>query len=202
MPNSIELSDLNNKPFYDFNKTDAHELPKRAYLYIFFEMMFSIILCTEYSAVALVYPLLAPILLGSSTAALAQLLNQYWKHKFSDKKVIKFIVWGAINSYFTTLWIDFLVLNVPKASSRILLDQLVGAPLFQLTFTVLSSFADSDIPNPKFTSRATYFRSLKYSYCYWPFVSTAMFTLIPPRFMFMSNCLANFIWNMILSKIA
>lgn len=202
MPNSIELADLNNKPFYDLNKGETRELPKRAFFYIFAELVASIILYTQYTSIALVNPLLAPILLGSATAALAQLLDQYWRGRFSDSRVAKFLSWGAINGYFTALWVDLLVLRVYTVPYRIIIDQLVGAPLFQLAFTILSSIWDTDHTVSLFSVRTSYLRSLKYSYCFWPFASMAMFFFVPAHLMVVSNCTANFIWNIVLSKIA
>lgn len=202
MPNSIELADLNNKPFYDLNKAKSSRLPKRAFLYIFVELVASIIVYSKYTSIALFNPLLAPILLGAATAALAQLLDQYWRGRFSDRRVAKFISWGAINGYFTALWVDLLVSRISNNAYRIILDQLVGAPLFQLAFTTLSSIWEADHPSSQFSTRASFLRSLKYSYCFWPFASIAMFVYVPAHLMVVSNCTANFIWNIILSKIA
>lgn len=202
MPKSIELANLNNRPFYDLNKAEPHELPKRAFFYIFIELVASILFYSKYTSITRVNPLLAPILLGSATAALAQLIDQYWRGRFSDLRVAKFICWGAINGYFTALWVELLVVRVSSNLNRILFDQLVGAPLFQLAFTILSSIWDTDHSNSLFSARASYVRSLKYSYCFWPFASIAMFVFVPDHLMVVSNCTANFIWNLVLSKIA
>lgn len=201
MPNSIELADLKNKPFYDLNKGDLRELPKRAIVYILLELVVSIILYNQYASIGSVNSLLAPILLSSATAALAQLLDQYWHGRFSDSRVAKFICWGAINGYLTALWFDFLVTRVSRVSYCIIIDQLVGVPFFQLAFTILSVIWDTDHPISLFSVRTSFFRSLKYSYCFWPIANLAIFLFVPTHLLVISNCTANFIWSVVLSKI-
>lgn len=199
MPGSIELSDLGNKPFFELDLAKYHR-PSRAYVYVAVEVVATLALYWSYDYLISVHRQLGPACLGAATAALAQSLNQLWKYKFSDSRLLKFVVWGLINGYFTALWLDVLVVQIPSSMVRIVLDQLVGAPLFQLTFTILSSMWDGDLmPAPQI--RATFVRLLRYSYCFWPFVSMALFTVVPQDRMVMFNCVANFLWNVILSRL-
>lgn len=196
MPNSIELSDLKHKPFHDLEDS---AVPRRAYLFLLASVFATFQIYYSYESLVVSYPLLAPTLMGASSAAVAQSLTQFIKHKFSSNRMLKFIVWGSINGCFTALWIDMLVSRVENVVYRILIDQTVGAPFFQLIFSVLSSLWDDN--NPVTGAHANYIRSLRYSYCYWPFASITMFVFIPPRLMFFANCIANFVWNVILSKL-
>lgn len=194
----IELADLKNKPFYDLDEKKLSVSGRRTiWLYMFLECVTSLVIYFNYGRLLLLYPLLAPTLLGASTAALAQSINQYIKGRLVDSRVVKFAIWGLINGCFSALWIEMLILNLDSVIYRVLLDQAVGAPLFQLLFNILSSVWDQDGQN----TRATFFRALRYSYCYWPFVSIAMFVFVPPQFMFVCNCFANLLWNLILSRV-
>lgn len=205
MPESIELSDLKHKPFFEYDKPVGRLSPlsrRKIWLHIFLETVASVVIYSSYTRLVLLYLFLAPTLLGASTAALAQSMNQLYKGRLSICKLLKFLIWGCINGCFTALWIDTLVARVDSVFYRILIDQLVGAPSFQLTFHLLGKVwdvADPGQPSPTFS---TFVTALSISYCYWPFVSVAMFVFIPPLLMFISNCVANLIWNMILSRIA
>lgn len=197
MPN-IELSDLKNKPFLDVEEPRA--VPTVAYVALVAEVVATFQIYYSYEHLVLSYPLLAPTLLGAASAALAQTVTQFMKHKYSTNKLLKFLVWGCINGCFTALWIDVLVSRVENIFYRVLLDQTVGAPCFQLIFSVLSSLWEDT--NAGTSAHTNYLRSLRYSYCYWPFVSVTMFAFIPSRMMFFANCIANFVWNVILSKLS
>lgn len=171
---------------------------RRLILYLVIESIISLAIYYNYDRIGQIQPFLAPVLLGSSTGALAQSINQYSKKKFSLNRIFKFIVWGSINGYFTVLWIDMLISRLDNLLYRIIVDQLVGAPTFQLVFNILNSLWDhGEITK---STRLAYFKSLKYSYCYWPFFSIASFIFIPKTLMFPANCLANLIWGIILSK--
>lgn len=200
MPGSVELADLRNKPFYDIDPQAKLHRPASAYLYVVFETFVTLTVYFNYDYLTTIYRQLGPACMGAATAALAQSLNQLMKYKFSDSRLLKFIVWGAINGLFTALWLEVLVVQVPSPIFRIIIDQTVGAPLFQLTFTILSNMWDGDSQLTP-AVQAAFIRSLRYSYCYWPFISTAMFTLVPPERMVICNCVANFIWNVILSRL-
>lgn len=208
MPDSVELKDLTNKPFFEFDKSGSHKLTptsrRKLLLYIFLEAAATVVIYINYNFLINSYPLLAPTLLGASTAALAQSLHQYHKRRFSASNIFKFVIWGLINGCTTALWIESLVTHVESVLYRILLDQLIGAPCFQLTFHALSKMWDNaNLSAPSSVSSiSAYFSSLKYSYCYWPFVSVAMFMFIPPNLMFLSNCIANLVWNLILSRLS
>ncbi|RCK57288.1 hypothetical protein Cantr_06872 [Candida viswanathii] len=155
----------------------------------------------EYDNIALIHPMLAPTLLGCVSGALAQSTNQYLKKKFTPNKIAKFMVWGCINGFFTSAWINILVTKIDNLFYRIVIDQTVGAVMFQLIFNILNSLWDQgEVFSP--TTRASFFKSLKYSYFFWPFFSVLLFMFIPQSMMFPSNCLANLFWNLILSKIA
>lgn len=147
-----------------------------------------------------IHPLAAPAILGSVSAALAQCLNQYLKKKVDYNRIAKFMVWGSINGPLTVLWIDLLMSRFESVAYRILVDQSVGAPLFQATFSVLNSlWENGDMVTAN--SRSTYLRSLRYSYCYWPIFSVCLFLLVPQKMMFPANCAANLLWNLILSRL-
>ncbi|EER34067.1 conserved hypothetical protein [Candida tropicalis MYA-3404] len=155
----------------------------------------------EYDQIALIHPMLAPTLLGCVSGALAQSTNQYLKKKYSLNKIAKFMVWGSINGYFTSAWINILVTKIDNMFYRIIIDQTVGAIAFQLIFNILNSLWDQgELFSP--ATRASFFKSLKYSYCFWPFFSILSFSFIPQSMMFPCNCLANLFWNLILSKLA
>ncbi|PSK39355.1 hypothetical protein C7M61_001965 [Candidozyma pseudohaemuli] len=205
MPESIELSDLKHKPFFEFEKPEGRLSPqnrRKIWLHILLETIASVVIYSSYTKLVLLYLFLAPTLLGASTAALAQSMNQLYKGRLSVSKLLKFLIWGCINGCFTALWIDTLVARVDSVFYRILIDQLIGAPSFQLTFHLLGKVWDVAEPGHPSPSFSTFLTALSISYCYWPFVSIAMFVFIPQLLMFISNCVANLIWNMILSRIA
>ena len=163
------------------------------------EALVSATIYYNYDNLLTVHRLLAPALLGASTASLAQSMNQYVKKKLNFNKIMKFMVWGVINGSFTVLWIEFLMSRTDNLFYRILIDQLVGAPSFQLIFNVLSTLWDTG--EISHNTKALYIRSLKYSYCFWPFFSMVSFGFIPQPLLFPANCLANLIWSLILSKL-
>lgn len=154
-----------------------------------------------YDRIGLIHPMLAPAMLGCFSGALAQSMNQYSKRKFNLNKIFKFMVWGFINGYFTSAWISILVTRVDNLFYRILIDQSCGTPMFQLIFNILNALWDQGEVFSSAT-RIAFFKSLKYSYCFWPFFSIVLFIFIPETLMFPCNCLANLFWNLILSKIA
>lgn len=84
-----------------------------------------------------VHQLLNSILLGIITATLGQSIIQLFRQVHYDR-IGKFFIWGAINGVLSSLWIDCLVYKLPDVLSRVLVDQLVGSPLFQLLFIVLN----------------------------------------------------------------
>lgn len=147
------------------------------------------------------HPLAAPAMLGTTSAAFAQSLNQYIKKKLDYNRVMKFMVWGSINGTLTVLWIDVLITRVDSVVYRILVDQAIGAPAFQATFSVLNSIWETGelVSN---TAKSSFLRSLRYSYCYWPIFSVCLFLFVPPNMMFPANCLANLLWNLILSRLS
>ncbi|KAK6458221.1 uncharacterized protein RJT20DRAFT_126187 [Scheffersomyces xylosifermentans] len=220
MPVEIPLTNLvNEKGFLDLEKSsplavtdssssniNSHFLQNAAVVRrqlitaLLLETIISLTIYFNYDSLCLVSPVLGPSLLGSSTAALAQSLNQYSRMKFSLSRLIKFIVWGSINGYFTVIWIDILIMRVDNLAYRVIIDQTVGAPVFQLIFSILSSLWDHG--ELSVNTRNSYFKSLKYSYCFWPFFSVCSFVFIPKVMMFPANCLANLIWNLILSKLS
>lgn len=200
MSASIELGDLH-KPFYELETQPKHQRPASAYAYVAIEAFVTLTVYYKYDYLTTLYRPLGAACLGAATAALAQSFNQLLKYKFSDSRLLKFIVWGAINGLFTALWLDVLLTQVPTLVLRIVLDQTVGAPLFQLTYTVLSTTWDGEsVPSP--TMSSVFLRSLRYSYCFWPFVSIATFTVVAPERMVICNCVASFIWNVILSRLS
>lgn len=155
----------------------------------------------NYTAIeARLSPLVAPTLLGAATASLAQSLNQYSRKKFSLNRICKFIVWGCINGCFTALWIDILLNRIDNLVYRIMVDQMVGAPAFQMIFSILNSLWDTGDISP--AMRQSYLKALKYGYCFWPFFSVCAFVFIPQSMIFSANCLATLIWNLILSRIS
>ncbi|ODV81873.1 uncharacterized protein CANTADRAFT_127621 [Suhomyces tanzawaensis NRRL Y-17324] len=217
MPSAIPTNNLQEKIYQDLEKSNPlhpvdsassvlHYNPatsgikRKLLLLLLVETVISLVVYYNYEHIGSLYTLLAPTLLGASTAALAQTLNQYQKKKLSINRILKFIVWGSINGYFTVLWIDMLIFQFDNLFYRIAVDQLVGAPTFQLFFTILNSLWDHGELTKK--TRIAYMISLRYSYCFWPFFSVASFMLIPQSMMFPCNCLANLIWNIILSRLA
>ncbi|KAL6454124.1 hypothetical protein SBY92_003583 [Candida maltosa Xu316] len=185
---------------YHLHPASSHILRKLV-LALIIEGTISCTVYYNYGKIASIHPMLAPTLLGCFSGALAQSTNQYFKKIFTLNKIFKFMVWGSINGYFTSAWISILVTQIDNKLYRILIDQTFGAVMFQLIFNILNSLWDQ---GEIFSSqtRVSFFRSLKYSYYFWPFFSILSFMFIPESMMFPSNCLANLIWNLILSKIA
>lgn len=201
MANSIELQDLRNKPFIDIEETSKFHRPTRAYVYLAVESIIGIQILYSYDQIAAKFPLLAPTMLGAASAAFAQSLIQFFRQKFSTNRLLKFIIWGCINGCFTALWIDVLISRFDKVVYQIIVDQIIGAPLFQLMYTALSSIWEND-SIVSLNAQSTFLKSLRYSYCYWPFISTSMFIFVPPQLMFFLNCLASFVWNLVLSRLS
>lgn len=206
---AIPLDDLNT---YEKEKLDSmnrgldsklYPTPKyitrRLVLNLLTEATLSLIVYYNYDFLLNYHRLLAPSILGASTAMMAQSINQFFKSKLSYNKICKFLVWGLINGAFTVLWFDFIIVKFESITYRILVDQMVGAPSFQLVFNILNSLWDhGEITS---NTRAVYIKSLKYSYCFWPFFSIVGFMFIPEAFLFPANCLANLLWSLILARI-
>lgn len=141
------------------------------------------------------------VLIGLLLLVLAQLINQFYRRMYSMLQIAKFFVWGCINGVLTSLWIDMLFFQCPNTVSRVLVDQLIGLPMFQLTFLVMNAIWDnnSDI---KTYLKINYVRSLKLSYLIWPCFSIISFSILPAHLIFPCNCLVNLGWNVVLSFIA
>jgi len=184
----------------EFSPQNPRYVYRKLVGFLLLNLAVSIICYVNYGFLKSIHPLLAPALLGMATAALAQSTNQYVKRKFSMSKILKFCVWGLINGSFTVMWIDALIQSIDNLVFRIMVDQLVGAPTFQLIFNILNSLWDHG--ELSYNTRNAYFKSLKYSYCYWPLVSCTMFVFIPQDSMFPANCAANLVWNLILTKLS
>lgn len=166
---------------------------------ILMEACFTGAIYTNYDNIKQVHPLLSPILLGAGTAALAQTFNQYVKHQLLYNRIFKFIIWGMINGCFTALWIDLVTRTFDTTVYRVLLDQLVGAPMFQLLFNILNSLWEHGELSRQ--THIAFFRSLRWSYCFWPVFLILAFGFLDPLLMFPANCLATLVWNVILSKL-
>lgn len=151
-----------------------------------------------YESLAVSYnPNLIKVFIGSLSAVLAQLINQFYKKIYNVSHIVKFFVWGSINGVLTSLWIEMLLEYFPNLIFRVLFDQLVGSPLFQLVYLVLGSLWDNhDVAT---NLRVHYFRSLKLSYLIWPSFSILSFSILPVELIFPCNCLVSLIWNVILS---
>lgn len=192
----IDLENVAGSLYYPSKLTSRKKL--------IFILLIEAALCTciyyHYDNLAKYHALLAPTLLGMSSAALAQSLNQYVKRKLSFNRIAKFMLWGSINGCFTVMWVDLLMTNIEHIAYRVIVDQLVGAPIFQLVFSILNALWDHGEISSNFQS--TYFNSLKYSYCFWPFFLVGLFVFLPQAVMFPANCVANLFWNIILSKLA
>ncbi|RLV96550.1 hypothetical protein JA1_000088 [Spathaspora sp. JA1] len=185
--------------------THLHPAPRGVYkklvAALLIETTISCLIYINYDRIGAYHPMIAGLLLGCSSGALAQSVNQYSKKKFTLNKIFKFMVWGSINGYFTVGWINILITRIDNSAYRIIVDQLVGAPMFQLIFNMLNSIWDSG-EMFSITTRMAFLKSLKYSYCYWPFFSILSFVFIPQALMFPCNCLANLLWNLILCRLA
>lgn len=209
---SIELNDLEkssssstsaykpNTDNYHLHPSSKHIL-KRLYFALIIQTIISCSIYYQYQKISEINQMLAPTLLGCFSGGLAQSINQFSRKKFKFNKIIEFMIWGSINGYFTVSWINLLMQRFENIVYRILVDQAIGAPTFQLIFNILNALWDHGEVFTKATRNA-YFKSLKYSYCYWPFFSVFLFVFIPQSMMFPCNCLANLIWNLILSRLA
>ncbi|KAK6460779.1 hypothetical protein DFJ63DRAFT_320918 [Scheffersomyces coipomensis] len=196
---TIDSNNSNANLDIHFNPNGKYLL-QRLIINLVIESIVSLIIYYNYPTLTSIHYFLGPTLLGSSTAALAQSINQYIKKKYSLNKIFKFMVWGLLNGYFTVLWIDVLFFRIDSNLSRIIVDQFIGAPIFQLIFNVLNSLWDTGELSAN--TRAAFIKSLKYSYCFWPIFSICSFVFIPKSVLFPANCLANLLWNVILSKLA
>lgn len=199
---SANLIESHHESIYQPSYSPPRHLTRKLIAYLIVESIISLAIYLNYTNIAITTSttLIGPTLLGASTAALAQSFNQFIRKKFSFNRICKFIVWGSINGCFTVLWIDLLINQIDNLIIRIITDQLIGAPIFQMVFNILNTLWD----NGEITSsiRTTYLKSLKYSYCFWPFFSIISFMLIPQSMIFPASCLANLIWNSILSKLS
>lgn len=140
-----------------------------------------------------------PVLLGATTASLAQALTQYTKKKFVMNKIFKFVLWGSLNGIMTYVWLGKVFLVVDNLFLRVLLDQLIGLPSFQFVFNVINSLWEhGEIFHV--SARLAYFKSIKVGYCFWPLFSLTSFAFLPPSLLFQANIAANLFWNIILSK--
>lgn len=164
------------------------------------ETLLAYFVYTNYDKLNTLHPLLGPIILGACTAALAQTFNQYIKHQLIFHRIAKFITWGALNGLFTALWIEFVFDCTDVTVYRVLIDQGVGAPGFQLLFNLLNSFWEHGEVTTK--TRNAFFRSLRWSYCFWPAFLVLAFGFLDPQLVFPANCVATLVWNLILSKLA
>lgn len=174
-------------------------IARRLLLNLLVETGLSLMVYYKYNFLLDYHRLLAPALLGATTAMMAQSINQLFRRKLSYTKIFKFLVWGIINGSFTVLWFDLLMAKFDSITYRILVDQMIGAPFFQLVFNILNSLWDHGEITAN--TRAAYVKSLKYSYCFWPFFSILGFIFIPNSLLFPSNCLANLLWSLILARL-
>jgi hypothetical protein len=199
-PNDLPITTDDEFPPLHLNFNPAARYVWRKLLVaLVFETIISSVVYYEYDKLLAVHALFAPALLGSATASLAQSMNQYSRRKFSLNKIYKFLLWGTINGILTNLWIDMLFAQIQSLHYRILIDQAIGAPSFQIIYNILSALWESgDLSN---LMLPVHMRSLKYSYCFWPFFSTIAFVYLPKKAFFPANCLANLIWNLVLSKL-
>ncbi|CCE81814.1 Piso0_002488 [Millerozyma farinosa CBS 7064] len=181
------------------SKHVPHHATRKLVTALILEVVISILVYYKYDSMGERQPLIAPALLGASTAALAQSFSQYQRGKFNLQRVFKFIVWGIINGVFTVLWVEVLIVNFNSLAYRVMVDQLVGTPAFQLVFSLINAFWNTG--EVSISTRQSFFKALKYSYFYWPFFSISSFLFIPKSMIFPANCLANLIWNIILSKL-
>ncbi|GMM36552.1 hypothetical protein DASC09_038770 [Saccharomycopsis crataegensis] len=155
-----------------------------------------------YENLKIEYPPLAIIvIIGSLSSVIAQLINQFYRRHYSLSHVAKFLIWGCINGVLTSLWIDMLFVQFDHTVARVMVDQLIGSPFFQLVFLVLNAIWDNNNDIRTYL-RVNYLKSLKLSYLIWPCFSILSFSILPPEFIFPCNCLVNLIWNVILSFIA
>ncbi|ODV64190.1 Mpv17/PMP22 family protein ASCRUDRAFT_18481, partial [Ascoidea rubescens DSM 1968] len=136
-------------------------------------------------------------LFGSITSTLAQSFNQIYNRKYAYNQLMKFAIWGSINGVLTCMWIDFLVFRFDNIVFRVLVDQSIGSPTFQLIYFLLSCLWDNLEIKKSFKS--IFLRGLKYSYFIWPTFSCLSFMILPPEYIFPANCMVNLIWNIILS---
>lgn len=182
-----------------YSYTVDFALRRKLWTIVVLEATASAAIYYHFSALKELNEFLASALLGAANAMLAQSIHQAFKSKFSPSRVLLFLAWGAFNGYATVVWIEFLLLKFETPLHRILVDQVFGTPFFQLAFNVLSSVWDY---NEITFSLRNYLRTLRYSYCFWPFFAIALFYYIPVHLMLPANCLASLAWNVCLSLIS
>ena len=212
MPEEVELSHLlrdRSAVAADFtgdvlpqhtNESKAlYKIKRKLISYLLCEIAATSVIIFQYSPLRRANPLMAPMLLSALTAALAQSINQYQRKRFNFSSLCKFVVWGVINGTLTELWYDMLRTQFGKPIYRVLVDQAVGAPAFQMIFNMLSSLWETGEIGNIFL--ASGLRALKYSYYFWPLFSVCGFMVFPQEVMFPAYCCANLVWNLILSRV-
>lgn len=143
-----------------------------------------------------VHQLLNSVLLGIFSAVLGQSIIQLFRQVHYNR-LGKFVIWGAVNGALSSLWIDLLIYRFPDVISRVLVDQLVGSPIFQLIFVILNCLFENS--NISIAMKTTYITTLKVCYMFWPICSIVSFQFLPPHLIFPFNCFISLIWNVVLS---
>ncbi|ODV97055.1 hypothetical protein PACTADRAFT_15555 [Pachysolen tannophilus NRRL Y-2460] len=167
---------------------------------ILVESLAAVVFFLKYDILVINHRLLGSCLLGSITSILGQTIDQFFKSNFSANKFFKFLLWGAINGLFSELWIDFIFVNARENNvKKILMDQIIGNPTFQLVFIIFSCIWDNN--DIKLALRTSYIKTLKLSFFIWPSFSILAFTILPENLVFPMNCILSLIWNVILSSI-
>lgn len=192
--------DLERGASKDYMKKFKNACRKKLITAFVFEISITSGLYFEYRNIGEKFPLVANIALGASCGALAQTFAQVFRNSFSIRKIVKFVLWGALNGALTELWVGFLLLHINTPLMRIILDQTLGTPVFQAVFSILNSVWDhgrivSEI-------KELYIKSLKWSYLFWPFFSVLQFLFIPSDMIFPANCIASLVWNILLSRLS
>lgn len=193
--NNPQLSE----PMPCFAPQTPNGVKHKLWIYVLIEAIISSIIYLNFPFLTELNAFAAGALLGAANAMLAQSIHQLFRLKYSLSRLFMFCVWGAFNGYATVVWIEFLLYNFDTPLSRVLADQAFGTPFFQLAFNILSSMWDH---NEFAFSLRNFLRTLKYSYCFWPFYSAALFYYIPIKYMLPANCLATLAWNVCLSLIS
>jgi hypothetical protein len=179
--------------------SSAPKLEKRRSLLLVIvavQAVLSVFIYKNKEAVDGVHHVINSMLLSVMCSGAAQILIQFIR-PFNFKKLLKFWIWGGINGIVSAYWINFLVVQFENLPNRVLVDQSIGSPYFQLLFIVFNCLWEGHDVIP--TLKRIYIKTLGLSYLIFPLSSIISFGFLPPNLIFPFNCLVTLIWTVVLS---
>ncbi|ODV88364.1 hypothetical protein CANCADRAFT_29692 [Tortispora caseinolytica NRRL Y-17796] len=146
------------------------------------------------------YPYAVTALVSSILAAISQLLNQLlFVHKFMPARTLKFHTWGTVNGIINKYWYDLITPLFPSIPLRVIIDQCIGTPVFNVLFLSFSALWENH--NIPYTVRTKLRTTLTSAYIIWPLFSFVSFQFIPQHLIVPAAGIVGILWTLILSKI-